>query len=84
MSKMSHYEINVTERISWRPLVTVVAAVLLAVSGRGSCFFLAERGDPHGVIVQMFEWPFNDVAEECVFILGPYGFTGVQVTCSLC
>lgn len=68
------------QTISWRPLATIVVAVLLAVSDRGSCFFLTERGDPQGVIVQMFEWPFKDVAEECMFMLGPYGFAAVQVS----
>ncbi|XP_071503489.1 alpha-amylase A-like [Diadema antillarum] len=32
------------------------------------------------VIVHLFEWPWNDIAEECERFLGPYGFGGVQVS----
>lgn len=30
--------------------------------------------------VQLFEWPWDDVAEECENFLGPKGFTAVQVS----
>ncbi|XP_055907429.1 alpha-amylase 2-like [Eupeodes corollae] len=41
--------------------------------------------DPHfmdgrTIIVQMFEWKFNDIAKECKDVLGPGGFGGVQVS----
>jgi len=32
------------------------------------------------VIVHLFEWPWNDVAEECETYLGPKGYCGVQVS----
>ncbi len=32
------------------------------------------------VMVQLFEWPWNDVARECEVYLGPNGFSAVQVS----
>lgn len=34
-------------------------------------------------IVHLFEWKWNDIAEECETFLGPYGYGGVQVTFSV-
>jgi hypothetical protein len=31
-------------------------------------------------IVQLFEWKFNDIADECERFLAPKGFAGVQVS----
>ncbi|KFM78014.1 Pancreatic alpha-amylase, partial [Stegodyphus mimosarum] len=31
-------------------------------------------------IVHLFEWKWNDIAEECESFLGPYGYGGVQVS----
>ncbi|KAI9575242.1 hypothetical protein GQX74_014995, partial [Glossina fuscipes] len=36
--------------------------------------FLGTRG----IIVQLMEWPFLDIAEECRTLLGPRGYGGVQ------
>jgi alpha-amylase len=33
-----------------------------------------------GVFVQMFEWRWNDIAEECENVLGPAGYTAVQIS----
>jgi hypothetical protein len=30
-------------------------------------------------IVHLFEWKFNDIADECERFLGPKGYAGVQV-----
>uniref|UniRef100_A0A182Q9P1 Alpha-amylase n=1 Tax=Anopheles farauti TaxID=69004 RepID=A0A182Q9P1_9DIPT len=43
------------------------------------------RNNPHyylgrNVMVHLFEWKFNDIAEECEKVLGPGGFGGVQVS----
>lgn len=35
---------------------------------------------PKTVFVQLFEWPWKDVAKECEFYLGPNGFAAVQVS----
>lgn len=37
--------------------------------------FFANRS----VIVELFEWKFSDIAEECRSFLGPKGYAGVQV-----
>ncbi|MDH0361133.1 hypothetical protein N7298_20325 [Aeromonas caviae] len=33
-----------------------------------------------GVMVHLFQWKFNDIANECETVLGPKGFGGVQIT----
>ncbi|KAL3246378.1 hypothetical protein MRX96_017841 [Rhipicephalus microplus] len=33
------------------------------------------------VIVHLFEWRFDDIAEECETFLGPRGYGGVQASC---
>ncbi|GFV88702.1 hypothetical protein TNCV_3354541 [Trichonephila clavipes] len=33
-------------------------------------------------IVHLFEWKWNDIADECEQFLGPYGYGGVQLCCS--
>jgi alpha-amylase len=52
-------------------------------------FPLPARSDPHGslvtnsprtVFVQLFEWPWKDIAKECETVLGPQGFSAVQVS----
>lgn len=35
---------------------------------------------PKTVFVQLFEWPWNDIATECEVYLGPNGFSAVQVS----
>lgn len=35
---------------------------------------------PRTVFVQLFEWPWKDVAKECEHYLGPNGFAAVQVS----
>lgn len=34
----------------------------------------------HSVIVQLFEWKWNDIADECEQFLGPNGYGGIQVS----
>lgn len=36
--------------------------------------------EPRTVFVQLFEWPWVDVARECETVLGPGGFSAVQVS----
>lgn len=35
---------------------------------------------PRTVFVHLFEWTWADIAEECETVLGPYGFSAVQVS----
>lgn len=38
------------------------------------------RGEARTVLVQLFEWPWNAVGDECESVLGPAGFAAVQVS----
>ncbi|RYZ96854.1 MAG: hypothetical protein EOP11_22860, partial [Proteobacteria bacterium] len=40
----------------------------------------AQSAEPRTVFVQLFEWPWKSVAEECERYLGPNGFSAVQVS----
>jgi len=49
------------------------------------CHSLATYHDPHfvddrSVIVQLFEWKWEDIAKECEEFLGPNGYGGVQTS----
>ncbi len=53
----------------------------------GFCFFIfspflpgASLAAPRTVMVQLFEWPWADVGRECENLLGPKGFSAVQVS----
>jgi hypothetical protein len=35
--------------------------------------------DGRSAIVHLFEWKFNDIADECERFLAPRGYAGVQV-----
>lgn len=50
-------------------------AMLAAILGSFSHSAAAE-----GVMVHLFQWKFNDIANECEKVLGPKGFGGVQIT----
>lgn len=60
-----------------------IAAACLAACGRPA-ETIAEADDPvtgpPAVFVQLFEWPWLDVAVECESFLGPAGYTAVQVS----
>lgn len=45
----------------------------------GKPFRFTQTGEPGGVIVQLFQWRFDDIAKECEVFLGPKGFAGVEV-----
>ncbi len=40
----------------------------------------ASWANPRTVFIQMFEWPWKDIARECEVYLGPAGFSAVQVS----
>lgn len=58
-----------------RSLSLGFTAILLTLT---SC--LSAAAAPRTVFVQLFEWPWNDVARECETYLGPAGFSAVQVS----
>lgn len=54
----------------------ILIAGLLATSAQAGKM----RPEPDGPIVHLFEWRFDDIAEECVKFLKHHGFGGVQVS----
>lgn len=62
--------------------VAILAAGLLAVSsGASGAAPSPEPYDgPRAGMVQMFEWPWDDLARECTNSLGPAGFWAVQTS----
>lgn len=44
------------------------------------CIGCTYASGPRTVFVQLFEWPWNDVARECEENLGPNGYAAVQVS----
>ncbi|MDJ0906403.1 MAG: alpha-amylase family protein [Woeseiaceae bacterium] len=62
-----------------RPLTLLAAATL---AGCGGAEPPAPQPAPSQPVafVQMFEWSWNDIAEECESVLGPAGYTAVQVS----
>src|SRR3954469_9951696 len=72
-----------------RSLRSVLTAVLLAagvclppatVSAEVAGVQSSTSPGAKDVIVHLFEWPWASVASECVNVLGPKGFGGVQVS----
>ena len=41
---------------------------------------LASQAADAGVMVHLFQWKYNDIANECETVLGPKGFDAVQIT----
>ena len=48
--------------------------------GVGVAMALASGSANAGVMVHLFQWKFNDIANECETVLGPKGFDAVQIT----
>lgn len=51
-----------------------------AVIARGNAYTETHCMDSKQVIVHLFEWSWNDIANECESVLGPKGYCGVQVS----
>lgn len=55
--------------------------LFLSVAYRGFCTNYSPNFAPSRTgIVHLFEWKFNDIANECERYLGPNGFGGIQVS----
>ena len=62
-----------------RPVAVMLAAAL-ASCGPGDVPDPQQPGAGPAAFVQLFEWSWNDVAEECESFLGPEGYPAVQVS----
>ncbi|HEV7647317.1 MAG TPA: carbohydrate-binding module family 20 domain-containing protein [Actinophytocola sp.] len=62
--------------------VTVASGAVPVSAAPATPVLPASSADPgpKDVIVHLFEWPWASVASECVNVLGPKGFGGVQVS----
>lgn len=60
-------------------LFSVFALVLLSDSCQSSAA-IATTSSPRTAYVHLFEWKWNDVAQECETFLGPKGFAAVQIS----
>lgn len=62
--------------------VAAVAAITATVvtTSSPSAAPAARAAAPTDVIVHLFEWPWDSVASECQNVLGPKGFSAVQVS----
>ena len=58
-----------------RILFLGVIALVTGVLAQRNPHFLGDRT----TIVHLFEWRWNDIADECERFLGPEGYRGVQV-----
>lgn len=63
-------------------VLRVLSAVLLFMSPchAWSPYHNSHMAHNRSVIVQMFEWRFDDIGDECEKFLGPYGYGAVQVS----
>lgn len=65
--------------------VTLIAICVLSLASGGHAAAAAAAvavapAEPRTVFVQLFEWPWADVARECEEVLGPAGFSAVQIS----
>lgn len=67
-----------------RAAAMAIALAILAACNRGSDTVIEEAADPgeqaRTVFVQLFEWTWTDIANECETFLGPAGYAAVQVS----
>lgn len=70
-----------------KPVIRRSAAVFWAL-GMGGCQVAQlppaaggqQTSSPRSVIVQLFEWRWSDIAQECEVWLGPRGYGAVQIS----
>jgi len=68
-------------RLAAAVLLAAAAAVPLALGPRPVTARAAAASAGDGtVIVQMFDWPWTDIASECTNVLGPDGYGAVQIS----
>ena len=48
--------------------------------GTALAMTFASQAAHAGVMVHLFQWKYNDIANECEKVLGPKGYDAVQIT----
>nr|ACL14798.1 alpha-amylase [Ephestia kuehniella] len=59
-----------------RPAIVLVVCLVAAVSAYKNPYYASGRS----VNVHLFEWKWDDIADECERFLGPRGFGGIQIS----
>lgn len=54
--------------------------LLVAIAAIANAQFDPQQWGNRNTMVHLFEWKWDDIAEECENFLAPKGFAGVQVT----
>ncbi|MDX2411098.1 MAG: alpha-amylase family protein [Woeseiaceae bacterium] len=72
-------KITVWQR-QWLLIVTMLALGACAANDEQAASSEPVSAAPAGVFAQMFEWRWNDIAEECENVLGPAGYAAVQIS----
>jgi alpha-amylase len=69
------------KRQFWSVLFLTLLVLLIGGALRRTVLVFPEATTrPHTVFVHLFEWKWDDVAQECEAFLGPKGFAAVQVS----
>jgi len=72
-------KITVWQR-QWLLMVATLALSACSADEKQTAPLEAKSTAPTDVFVQMFEWRWNDIAEECENVLGPAGYAAVQIS----
>lgn len=72
------------EQIKWEMLLNNLILAVVVFGGGGVAEVVEGQWDPNYVggrqtMVHLFEWKWNDIADECERFLAPIGYAGVQV-----
>lgn len=67
-------------KLSFFLAITFLLAFVLLFVNNPTPTATAEAPPPRTVFVHLFEWKWDDIAQECTNFLGPNGFSAVQVS----
>lgn len=59
---------------------TIIIFIIVVIIGNVYCQYDPHFSNNHSTIVHLFEWKWNDIADECERFLAPKGYGGVQVS----
>lgn len=61
-------------------LMTVTLSAIALLQGVGTVPFASPDATPRTAFVHLFEWRWDDIAQECEAVLGPNGYDAVQIS----